>query len=771
MTGLETYLAEIKKQYHEDNQNGDIAAIANNTITQVEDFLTNHSMIQPGSNEHISMANESLKFDTAMSDTGISGLIDMIKSCGIPDSHVYQCAESVLTIMNRCIGSRPQSAWINHNKKVDRVNNNVADSMALTSLYPSDVVNMINDGSGSNEAFGIDIDKAVPDLKVAVTVAILNFHTRLVPRMLPTRTTTQPSVSYTKTHLEVFNMVDAETSGSKRRLIDLYEDPSFVRNELQKIVPLLSNETDPANPVLLADYQGSNDAPLGIILFDKKVNLLKMSLQANKYGHTRYNRTDLIAENVKMDKVYVSVGTVSGTPEIFEIQVPLSLGRLTRMVNAQDSAMRNANITFRAAIGKNTITAAGLANTVFASFGEQEKVVLEFNLKPTISLKYGDADCLGAVTARLRHDVDDDLLVSGATFATLVTGLYGYSLDARFSEENMRKTNIATFTHRQPFSYDIPIGRNYVHDYAIGQDNAEENAVHLTKIIGIGQDDVALKICIRTLEEVYDRIRTTGISSADDEYIGSQFVAGDKVRPTVFSGTLDFSALNVIRDSDRSGDIVQKAISYLTGATSKIIQESFIMQQLGNSNLTFRAVTSMEVIGNVIGVPHIHDHLNRESKQGGGEGIEYTLVLPNGVTIEFITSTFQYMRNQIVMWPIIKSNNESDLNFAHNWDYGTMVAHYSPAGESANNRLFANIRELPIVINPVGIVISINGMDVVNGISQNGTLRPTIEVDGNITVGGTVTTTTTATDSSSSSAAPSSSSSAAPSSSSSSGTP
>lgn len=733
MSDLTKYLNQIADQFKGASR-ADVISVGTSTLEKVGNFLQNHSLIRQGSSEGIYVANEQLGFDTAMNAMGIEDLERLVTDCGISKEYLRPCMESILIVMDRCMGTNAQGAWHKHNRRADHSANNMPVSRSLNTLYTSDTVSSLEGIVPSAEAFGINTDLAVPDLKIAVTIGILNFHTRLVPRMLPTRNINQPTITYTKTHLEIFDMQDNNTP--RLKVLDLYEDPTFARNELQKIVPNVANEDDPTQPVYLTTDNH--------LRFNKQIDLFKLSLDKDRYGHTRYNRTDLIAENVRLDKVYVSIAADGVDAEIFEITVPLSVSRLTRMVNAQDSAMRNANISFKALIGKNTTTAAGTANTLFAAFADEEKLVLDFNLKPTISLKFGTTDCLGAVAATLRHDTDNGQISpdTQTAAAAMTVTLYGYDLDARFSEENLRKTNIAIFSHRQPFSYDIPIGRNYVYDYAIGQENAEENAINLSKIIGIGQDDVALKLCIRTLEDVYDRIQAQGANPTDVlEYIGTNYVAGDKVIPTVFCGTLDFSSLNVIRDADRSGDIRQKAVNYLTAATSRVIQNSLIMQQLGGKGVTFRAVTSMEIIGNIFSMPHIHDHLNKDDRRGElGDGVEYTLVLPNGVTIEFITSTFKYMRNQVVMWPFIKGDAESELNFAHNFDYGTMVAHYTPtSGESAHHRLFANIRELPIVLNPVGLVIDINGMDIVNGIAINNTLRPTVEVEGNISITGEVT--------------------------------
>ena len=710
----------------------DVFSIGESTFKAVDQFLTTHNAVKANRSGIVAAANESLSLDTAVQAVSITGLKNLVESCGVGAAYVKPACEAVLNIMDRMLGG---AAWVDQSKQADHTDGSVARNLA--SMYSSDITGILSGNQApGQEAFGVNVDMAVPDMKVAITVAIMNFHTRLVPRMFPTRTTSQPNVSYTKETLEVYDL--SGNTGDRAKLIDLYADPMFAKNELKRIVARQGK--DPEGKFLVAD---------GILKFGVKANLLRLSINEDLVGYEHINRTDLIAENVLVDFVRVKLSKGEDSA-FFDVKVPMSQNRLTRMVNANDSAMRNADINFRAMLGSdakdiNGEVPAFLADLANDSTGNAS-IVLDMTVKPTVSLKYGDANCLGSVQFSIRHDEDNAALTAAQSGAVTGVELVGYSLDARFSEENLRKTCVAVMSHRQPFSFDIPIGRNYVFDYAIGQTNAEENATNLTKVIGIGQDRIALDIAIRTLEDVNDRLKVVGSNPVDaPEYVGTNYVAGDKVRPSIFIGTLDLSKLNIIRDADRAGDIKQKAISMLTAATSKILQESYLQQQLGGSTtVTFRAITSIEVLGNVIGMPHIHDHMNKEDARNVGDGVEYVLVLPNGVKIEFITSTFTDMRAKMVMWPIIAGNGESELNFAHNWDYGTMVAHYTPSGQAAHHRLFANIRELPIVTNPVGLIIDVKGMDIANGIAIDGVVRPTaqIEIDGVVTtkVQGTVTT-------------------------------
>lgn len=734
MSAIDKYLKQLETAFANTGKAGDLVGIGRSTYDAVGKYLTSRNMIKRGAYEQMTVSNESMSFETAMNAQGVDGLKDLVESCGVPQAYVKDCCKTILNIMNRC-SQGAAAAWQQQNLRADHTANGQAEARPLSSIYSSDVAGILNSTAvAGQEAFGTNVDMAVPDMKVAITVAIMDFHVRLIPRVMPTRSTTQPNVSYTKEWLEVYDLTG--NTKDSQRLVDLYADPSFARNELKLI------EVNPANDPEQKFINGD-----GTLKFGPKANILELSTREDKYGYSHINRTDLIADNVQIKFVRVALTFNGGEAEYFDCEVPISKNRLTRMVNANDSAMRNADIKFRTYLRKGAMMANGSASGILSNLSDSEAFVLDFNVKPSISLKWGIADCLADVSVSVRHDIDNAQLSGFATslMSSGALSLIGYELDARFSEENLRKTSIAVMTHRVPFSFDIPIGRNYVFDYAIGQVNAEENATNLTKVIGLGQDKVALELGIRTIEDVYDRIRAVSPNPVDrPEYVGTNYVAGDKVRPSIFIGDLDLTNLETIRDADRAGDIKQKAISMLTAATSRILQESFLQQQLGGSTTaTFKGITSIEILGNVIGMPHIHDHMSKDDGRNVGDGVEYVLVLPNGVKIEFVTSTFDSMRDKIVMWPTIPNNTESELHFAHNWDYGCMVAHYTPSGEAAHHRLFGNIRELPIVVNPLGLIIQVKGIELANGIALDGVVRPTfnVNVEGSVvtTVNGTIT--------------------------------
>lgn len=730
---LESFMHEIHRQNK--TRKASVEALDNQSLTRdisnaVSDFLNKgQAVVNDGSDGQFSYPNRNISFENFTSMCGADALDQLMDQCKVPESKREACMQTCAVILNRALRRTSQEAWALQCGKGDGSANGM-EHRSIAAFTPAEVMDSLQNAAPSNEAFGATIDMVIPDLKISLTTAIMAFHARIMPRLLPCRTTDQPNATYTKEYLEIYD--NSKQDGQSMRLLDLYADPKFSRNELQKIIPLAANDTE--GVAVLKD---------GILKFGPKANILKLSLDDSKPGYDKINRTDIIEENVKLEFVYVSL-TDGNTTEIFQIKVPESFNRLSRAYNSHDSADRQGDFSFDAKLFNNTLIAgtpsgsdvdwSTSTSTLLAGLDDSEFIRLRIIAKPSLNLKRGIADCQGSFTVSAGHMVDDSKISDATkTLAETLAGaaghaLVGYTLDARFSEANLRKTNISMMTHRVPFAYDIPVGRNYTFDYAIGQVNAEENAANLMKIIGIGQDDVQLTQVIKTLESTYDRINNFVIDPENSyDHVGADFVAGDKVRPTIYLGTLDFSKLNIIRDADRSGDIKQKAKTYLNAVTARLLQLSFLQQQLGGSTTaTFRVVTSMEVLSNIFAVQHIHNHMVKDDMRNIGDGIEYVLVLDNGVRLEFITSTFDYMRNKLVMVPVVPGNADTELNFAQVWNNGNMVAHYTPSADAAFHRLFANVRELLVVLNPVGCILEITGMDVVTGIATDSVLRPTI---------------------------------------------
>lgn len=707
-TSFESFLGLIQSEAQKANSgvSADLVHLAADLGEHVGLFLTENNIAKIKGNAGVAVANETFGMES-LASIGYESIEKLVEAAKVPACHRAQAIESIAIILGRnaCEGDA-STAWASQLKRGENYNPS-SNTISMEQLFPGRIGREFSqESTPALESFGVGTDKALSDMKVAIAISLLKWHTTLTPRLLAVRGTAQSNVTYVKETIEVYDLDDTDTE-STTSLIDLYEDPAIVKNELKTIVPLVAND---AGSVLVAD---------GVIKFGVDANILKLSIDGAKYGYTKINRTDIVADGVKLDTIQVTLADGVDT-EVFAIQIPSTRGRLTRLSNGETSD-RAADIKYRAILTPTTLTAVGAASAILAKLGDaKDAVILDINVKPSIDLRTGIANALGSYTIAAGN-VDNATpdAATDAEVALLVANkaaLTGFSLDAKFSEENMRKSNIAATTYRASLSYDIPTGKNYVMDYALGDGriNASQNVANLNNVIRIGQDARVLDVVETTMTQILDEIAAYAADPDQKQNEpGRYFAAGGKVRPTVIQGTLDLTGITTDRDDVRFDVIKQRTLSFLTSVIAEIHAKSFFVQQLvAGMNPTYRVVTSNEVMANVLGIPHTHDHLNANQMQNPGDGVELKLVLPNATVLEVITTTFATYSTKMLIVPMLQGQPDSELNFGHNWDYGTMVGHYSHTGEgAANQRLFANCRELPVPTNVIGAIIDVVGLD------------------------------------------------------------
>jgi len=704
---FESFLGIIRDEAKKANSgvSADLVQLAEHIGGKISTFLCDNNIAKPRGNANVYVAAETFNGDS-LGVIGYQQIADLVADAKVPARHVAQAVEGIAIILGRnAQGGDTLAAWSSQTRRSENYNPN-SNVVSMEQLFPGRLGQEFSSEKIATESFGVGTDKAISDMKIAIAISLLKWHTTLTPRILSVIGTSQSNVSYVRETIEVYDLDDTDTETTKS-VIDLYEDPTLVKNELKTVVPLVANDS---GSVLVAD---------GVVKFNTEANLLKLSIDAAKYGYTKINRTDLIADNVKLASVTITLDD-GADDEDFVIVIPASRGRLTRLSNGQTSE-RAADIKYRALLKQTTLTSAGGASAVLAKLGDaKDVVVVDMIIKPSVDLRTGIVNALGSYT--LSAGNVDGLTVDGATTAELIllnankAALVGYTLDAKFSEENMRKSNIAATTYRSSLSYDIPTGKNFVMDYALNDQriNAAENVANLNSIIRIGQDSRVLDMIQTTLSAVQEEIAAYAADpTGKQNEPGRFFAAGGKVRPAVVVGTLDLTGISTDRDDVRFGIIKQRMLSFLTNVIAEIHTKSFFTQQLtAGANPTYRVITSPKVMANVLGIPHTHDHLNKGMTGGAADGVELKLVLPSGVVLEVVTTTFSEFEAKMVIIPVLEGQPNSELNFGHNWDYGTMVGHYSHTGEgAANQRLFANARELPLPTNAIGAIIDVTGID------------------------------------------------------------
>ena len=703
-----------------DNLTSAHKSIINKTFNAVVDFLNTNSLYSNGvafnsvlnKNENTQVINPSVSIPESI---GAEKLFNLAAACGIHNTDLRPACESMshllLEYSNAGTGQEVYSTHFGSTR--DGIKGQSTMLADLHDLLPASLHSEFLTGfTPSMEAFGAETDRVLPDIRVAMTVSLLRFHRGMVDRVFHRRTSPSTVIKYVIPYAEVYDLMKSmDNSGDVRNgrehrvpMRDLYGDPKVVTNKLRPIKVLAANNAN----VVLRD---------GVLKPNCKGNVMDLSRVAGQIGNNHTDYTDLIADGVILDRVFVKL-TKGSTSEEFEIVTrSFTKARLHMEANTTDSANRSTIFKQFFKFSKSRKTIAGSDSTLLSTLTDNDCIEIELNVVPQINLKFHDVSNTSAVYMRPYSSTGATQPAEAVT--TAMTGLtaeiVGYSLDMSFSEENLRKSNVAIRSHYRTIDWEIPVGRNYIVDYAMNEALPEYVMANVTEAISLGQDHRAINMIVENLMDVYDRGREENkdVNFREDIYkLGFDYVAGQQVRPTVYLGSIDLSEVDTIRSSDILGDIRQYVELQLINAISLLHQNSYYRTQLNpGEKPVYRVITSSIILENLLNVPHIHNHLQAAAEESVDDTIEYRRVLPCGVILECVTTTFDYLRDRIIIIPFRPNDPESVLNYGHNWAYGTFTAHYNPQiANGVNKRIFANAREMPLVTNPCGLYFEVTNI-------------------------------------------------------------
>lgn len=692
-------------QFESEMSQVDLEKLCACTMESVSNFCTSNNLTRTeniSQHQQIFMANESYDSDAALSTITSNDIITLVESCGLKDHRKPACCAAIVNTMDKYYNSPKNGSFLftNHNKNIKDFGYNTK-VMSLEELFPSDLASFLGT-QVQTEDFGAGISKVLPDLRMAITITIMQFHQGITARLVPIKVATEPVVQYKREDYKIYNVADPESMD--KDLIELCKNPKPVTNEAIKIIPLKANDSA-TEPALVRD---------GVLRFSANYNILKLAIDDTKYGHNRINRTDLVAEGPEVDKIYITL-THSGTTEEFEIAVPYALKRMTMENNAIHSAMRSTNASFNVFLNKNSKLSNGTTTTLLATFAADEGLNVAITVKPALSLRDGEGKALGDVKITKHHITDVALISADLTtfFAAATYALVGFSFDAKYDEQNIRKSQIATRIQTRQMVQVIPPCKNYIVETAIGQPEEDNGASHVVQVIKIGQDDKTLVTIDKIMKHVYDMANQMFVNPLQKGVDpGHNYVAGSLVRPRVTMFELDVQTIVSMKDSDLASDIRSIVQLKISNLIEKMLMTTMYTQQLPAGQApTFRVATSRLVLNTLFAVPHIHNHLDSHVAPSN-DGVEFRRVLDSGVVLEFVTSLFDYMETSIIIIPIIPGAPDSILNWGHNHDHGTVIGNYNHSMDTAAwNRMFASVREITLPTNPMGMLITVKNID------------------------------------------------------------
>ena len=657
------------------------------------------------------VANESYSVDELPLAVGAEQIHNLCVAAKVPEEHMTAAMKRVAALLVACVGKKQGEAFTNY-----RITNKTGiTKTSLESLYPAKIVQELGQGK-SLESFGIQIDRVTPDLKTVLSIGLMSFTENLTPRFVPIHTTNQGNVTFVLESLDIFDMA-SDDARKPVRLIELFRDPKMVNVRAIRIRPLKAN--DAAGEFLVAD---------DIYKFNKKLNLFALALNEKKPGYEKYSHTDLVEEGALIDGVLVKITTTSqlgeGTVGSFYamLKVPSGRGRLTQITDDLRSTDRRLALErFSYRIDKRQPAFTGVSSLVSTEgvlngLVDGLQLSVDFNLHFHIDRKVALGDASGTLWLRLLNSTGAELTAAQKEWlAGTSVEAVGFTMDARYNEDNKRKSSVRAELNTRTMNFDIPTGRNFIIDTAIGQEGAQAGAAKLAQLEHLGRDANNLDITNEVMRAVHDQNVAFNNDREGQMQLAATYAAGNCVNPYVYMNTLDMSGLYGIRAGDMSGDIKQYVKQYFNRITSGILAKSLYREQLaGGAKVVFRVITSPEILGNLFMMKHFHANLDND--EAGTGGVEHVVVLDNGVRLEIITTNFRQMESKIILVPFIASAPTSVFNFGQDWDQGTLVGTFPVGSEggAAFNRMFSVTRELLIPTNVIGAVIDVVGTSAVN---------------------------------------------------------
>lgn len=655
-------------------------------------------------------------------------LFDLCTECDIPQSDIMSTISGLANNLAKYCNSDVMTEHFSRNTAAlgsegYRPSGSIYPAAALSDVTFDDVI-------PGKEAFGATVDTVIPDLKMALTITLLKPFRGIMSRFMHRTTTAQSVITYVVHNDEYYNLVSSQDKSAevrygyehRKKLITLYRDPSPVDMTLNPVVVIKTNDLD-----------GDKVYEDGVLKFGVTVNLFELAGISNKIGYDKYNYTDLLSERIILDKVYVKI-TKESTSEIYKLdtstypQAQLNMMQTTQNDSGDKHTLFKAKFPF----SKDSKTTAGAATTIFSAVDPAvEYVILTCHLGAQVNIMTSYAAGMASHTISVATTKKDT--APSSTIKTLAGELtvefLGYELDAKYSEENLRKTSMAARSLTNVFTYELPQGKTCVVDFSMQQSLPEHVLNVAQEIQSIGIDHRNIQIFEKTLKSVHDRVLK---ESTDPEYIknfenftvNAAYVSGQKVNPDVILATIDLRNVVSIRSSDALSDVNSYFMAYLNKSISMMHYRSLYLQNLGNGEApTYKALTSNIILENLFSLPNIHAHLMPEGLNGvqlfkeknPGENVEFTAKLYSGTRIELITTAFDYMKNKIMLVPYRPNDPSSDLNFGQNHDGGQFVANYMPTdgNNAVNRRVFVNTREFPIVLCPIGAIYTIEGLETI----------------------------------------------------------
>ena len=701
------------------NSPSDVATVAD-IFSKVHNFLADNQLtsgnVAAGTENLINIPVLITSGAAAYEHLGVDTLYSFIEACKVPEDTKVSCALEVARILSGATSDA--TAFVNKGRSPG------ANRVHLGQVYgPSSIAMLGRDSMKAIESFGEYSDRVTSDSRLAVTVTILRSHKSLIDRVLARKASEDPVHIIKIPSPEVYDLDQSQnpsakirTNASRQPLITLYRNPTIINTTPQQIVPKKASDNSvPA--ALIVD---------NLIASGRNANLQDLTLDSNRIGYQAVDWTDLISDGGAVDAIVIQVTQTptSGPNVVEQFLFPTRYLRQAQFVtqtNVQDSGDRQASIRakWNLTVGSllltnNTLNQTNTPSVIFAGF-TGVSVLLDISFNATLNIKTCYVSGGGSVGTSLYSALSSIPSGVNTTFGQLSFAIIGWSPYLFFSEENMRKTTAAVRLNYKEQEFLIPVGRNFIVDYSLqGQEVGEEVTNTVSEVINIGNSARSVQIISDTMTAVYNRL-SYELANPDIDYYASaaqDFAAGTLSLPHIYIGSLDVSTALVMRESERLSDLHSFITSRMLALIADGHNKSMYTENFEpGERARYKVITSGVGAEVLFGITPYWNTLDDRVAQAA-EGSSYSLKLPNGTQLDIIKSNFEFFADKMIVIPVRDAKPSDITSFGTILDRGTFIGQYTPVNNgAANKRIVANSREIVFPTNPLGMLITISGLN------------------------------------------------------------
>ena len=704
------------------------ARICQNVLTGVAQFISDSAMSTStvtaleslGQDKIPVLANRTIGGANGLSEDSI---VEMLVNLGVPAARIPATAVAVGRIVaygadrNAVYGAVPSTQ----------------DFLQSADVVGRNALSMVNyDATAATEAFGVTIDTLQQDNRLNMVLTILRAFDSIVDKVLPRVSEESATITVKIPTSEVYSLEKSNDKSAQVRygsdhripLVQLYRNPTPVSTILKPITPLVANDQSPS---VLDQTNGM------ALLTGAHVNLFDLALDNNRIGHGAYDYSDLVAEGARVTYLIINgVHTDGSTVTTEQYKLPtnfLDQSKLSKPSQNYDSGDTATTINHGTMLRATSKTASGAASAIMATYTDAViQLDVMFNIQ--MNLKTSDTYGFGTVRKTLKPignaSADSISAATKADFDKLEFSVFSYNTDAKFDEQNMRKTTTAVRVNRNSVQYVIPMGRNVVAEYSLKQVSDADVTSSINIVNSLGNSDRGLNIIQSRLSDIASM---NEFIQANPEYSSiispTKFsIAATLCLPRVIQSTLSYtdSVTLSMRESERLSDMHGRLREVVLSILTQLCAESLYLNNLdGGETVVFKVITYSKIADMIFGIVDYHDALmDQVAKEGRSD---MSMRLPNGYRLDIVKCNFDYMKETVLIIPVRANAPTDPTSFATIRDCGGYTASYNNINNNGvETRTVTNQREIVFPTNPIGAILTVTGIDDLLKVTIPGTV-------------------------------------------------